>query len=174
MSEKQGENVGTPKIQNYENFEKKEEIQPLNGDVQTQEVTIEKEVPLPQPAENFEDAKNLAESIPKLMNLKEKQKSLDDSMEMLQKDEGEIPGSKSANASPRKEQAQEVEAKGICNKMQNTIPHPSATKRSLRERKPRINRNYDPSSKCHVCGKGSAKAPLIPCTQGSENCDVYF
>jgi hypothetical protein len=174
LSEKQGENVGSPKIQNSQENEKKEEIQPLSTVAQISEMKADKDTPPALSSENFQDGKNLDESIPKLMNLKEKQKSLDDSLERLQKGEEMIPESKSANDSPRKEQIEEIKEKEIQNKVQNPISQPSASKRLLRERKPRAIRNTDLNSKCHVCGKGSTRAPLIPCTQGSENCDVYF
>lgn len=50
----------------------------------------------------------------------------------------------------------------------------TSVKRPLRERRTRGVRSTDASLKCHICDKNGARVTLISCTQGKQNCDVYF
>lgn len=83
--------------------------------------------------------------------------------------------SQSPENSPSKKKA-EIDENGSPTKIQgNTENRPSPPRRNLRERRVRSTRNGDGVSKCHICEKNSLRVnTLIPCTQGSDSCEVYF
>lgn len=68
------------------------------------------------------------------------------------------------------EEKNERERKNLLNLSSNPI----MPRRALRERKTRTMRNNDSVSKCHICEKNSYRATLIPCTQGTDECEIYF
>lgn len=58
--------------------------------------------------------------------------------------------------------------------LSNSTRKQSLPKRVLRDRKFRLARNADQSSKCHICEKNSLRWTLIPWTRGADDCEIYF
>jgi len=97
------------------------------------------------------------------MNMKEKQKSVDDAMEGLAVPQNPPVECKSEPTSQDKEAEKMVDNKVAENKTVNmTELKIQPPKRSLRERKPRASRSGDLNTKCHICEKNSLKVTLIP------------
>lgn len=174
FAEKDGKNLSAAHIENPFNKKANEQDQSLNDTIKLPEAQA-----IEQPIDEAEELKSLKDQ-----NETEEVKKMDElceATEIIHNPPNEVihqpiiePKPENNSESPNKSETIEEKNERERRYLLNLSSNPIMPRRALRERKTRTMRNNDSVSKCHICEKNSYRATLIPCTQGADECEIYF